>query len=316
MTLAHALARLLARHATLLMALSVLVGIAWQDLARLLAPWVAAASVGTMYLSCVRLDERVLKARLGRPALPIALVAWTTLVLPAIVFVVLRFVPITPELAAALLLIAATSPIVSVAAYCVFLGTDAELLMLAVLPAAVVSIASLPAFAGLVGIEGLAPGVLVLRLLGMIGTSLLLAAATRAFVTRARIEREAVWLDAIMVVFIVIVALGVSSGLREVILTRPAVVIEYFLATLAFNAMLQAASWLVFARCGPRVAASAALVGGCRNMAVLLAVVLGLVGPEIQLVLVMAQLQLFILPALMRPVYAALGVSARATSSS
>lgn len=290
------------------MAASVLVGLAAQDLALLLAPLVFLASMGTMYLSTIRLDERLLRARLARPMLPLAIVVWTTLVVPAIVVAIVKIVPMPPVVADALVLIAATAPIVSVAAYCVFLGTDAELLILAVLPATVLSIVSLPAFAALVGVDGLAPGVLVLRLLAMVGTSLALGALTRVFVSRAAIERQAVWLDAVMVVLIAIIAIGVCSGLTEIIAARPLVVVEYFVLTLAFNGLLQAVTWLVFARLGPRAAASAALVGGCRNMAVLLALVLGLVGPELQLILVIAQIQLFILPALLRPIYANLGV--------
>lgn len=294
------------------MAASVVVGVLWQELAAAFGPYVLAASIVTMYLTVVRLDVRVLGGWLRRPMLPAAIAVWTLLAVPLLVLSAVRWADAPPALAAALVVIAATPPIMSVGAYCAFLGTAAELLIVAVLPATVLSIVTLPAFAAAIGVAGVTPGGLVLTLLAIVGIALGGAALTRRFISFERIERNAAWLDAAMVLVIIVIGAGVTDGLRAVIAARPSVVFEYFLGTLVLNALLQTLTWCVFAGRGARLAASAALAGGCRNMALLIGVLAGKVEPDVQLLLVMAQVQLFLLPALMRPVYRRFGVFAGA----
>jgi bile acid:Na+ symporter, BASS family len=291
------------------MALAVPLGVLWQDLARVTAPLVVFAAIGSMYLSTVRLDTRLLAGWLRRPLLPIALVLWAMVVLP-LAGLAIGWTGVLPvAMAVALVLIAATPPIISVGTYCAFLGTEAELMLIAALPATVLSIASLPAFAAAIGVEGIAPQAMLGKLFAFVGVALGGAIVTRLFVSRERVEAHARTIDLLLIVTAGIVAIGVTDGLLAVIVARPIAALESFVAALAINAGLQAVTWLAFARRRPVEAGSAAAVGGSRNMALLLALTIGAVSPELQLVLVMAQLQLFLAPMLMRPVYARFGVS-------
>ena len=308
----------LLRHSTLCMAGSVVVGLLLQDLARLFAPVVVYVATATMFLSLVRLDTKVFLQHARRPGLAIAIIGWTTLVVPLLVLALVHALPLPSAVAAGILLIAATPPIVSVAAYCVFLGTDAALLTLVSIPATALCVLSLPAFAAWApgDLPGLAFGPLLIRTFIVVGIAMGGAMLVHRFVPRARIDAAAMPIDGMIIALIVATALGIMDGLAAVIAADPVRSITYFLATFVLNTVLQCLTALVFVRAGVVYAGSAALVGGFRNMALLLGLVIGRVGPELQLFLVMAQIQLFVMPALMRPVYALAGVTryARGTS--
>lgn len=304
------LARRVAGHSTLIMALSVLAGLLAQDLARTFSPLVLFASMSAMFLTALRIDRQALTAWIKRPALPVAIIVFTTLALPALTVLALRAVSIDASTALAVGLIIATPPIISVGAYCVFLGTDNELLTLSVLPATAVGIVTLPLFAEWFGLPGLTPMRLAVELLLVVGTAMGGAALLRLGVPLARIERHAPFFDLAAVVMMVIVAVGVTDGLTALIVAEPAKVIEAFIVTAVLSVVLQATAWVIFVRAGVRSAASVALVNGFRNMALLLGLLLGHVDASLQLLLVAGQLQLFLLPVLMRPIYRRLGVYA------
>lgn len=302
------LTRWVTSRSTLFMSVSVLVGLLVQDLARALSPLVLFASMSAMFLTALRIDRRALTAWLKRPWIPLAIIVCTTLLLPACAVMVLHAFTIEPTKALAIGLIIATPPIISVGAYCVFLGTDNELLTLSVLPATALGVATLPFFAELFGLPGLSPMRLAIELLLVVGTAMGGATVIRFFLSLERVERHAPALDFGAVVMMVIVAIGVTDGLAALIAASPLKVVDAFVTTAILSAGLQALGWLIFSRAGPRVAASVGLVNGFRNMALLLGLLLGHVDPSLQLLLVAGQLQLFLLPVLMRPLYRRYGV--------
>ncbi|NBS66538.1 MAG: hypothetical protein EBT33_19735 [Betaproteobacteria bacterium] len=309
MSASGALTRRFTRHATLFMSVSVLTGLLAQDLARLLAPLVIFASMGAMFLTALRLDRRLLLGWIRRPLIPISIVLFTTLVIPAMVIALTRTGALSPSVALACALIAATPPIISVGPYCVFLGTDNELLSLSVLPATAVGILTLPFYASLAGLPGLEPARLALELLAVVGTAMGGAVLIRLFIPLERVERHAPALDVGALLLMVTVAIGVTDGLASLILAEPAVVVEAFVVTAVLSLVLQALGWLAFYRFGARIGGSVALVNGLRNMALLLGLLIGQVDASLQLLLVLGQLQLFLLPSVMRPIYRRLGVA-------
>ena len=316
MSASGAVTRWLSRHATLFMSVSVLTGLLVQDLARLLAPLVIFASMGAMFLTALRLDRQLLLGWIRRPLIPVSIVLFTTLVIPAMVIALTRIGALSPAVALACALIAATPPIISVGPYCVFLGTDNELLSLSVLPATAVGILTLPFYASLAGLPGLEPARLALELLAVVGTAMGGAVLIRFFVPLERVERHAPTLDLGALLFMVTVAVGVTDGLASLIMAEPAVVVEAFVVTAVLSLVLQALGWLAFYRLGARIAGSVALVNGLRNMALLLGLLIGQVDASLQLLLVLGQLQLFLLPSVMRLIYRRLGLAPGLTASS
>ncbi len=310
MSAASVMARWVSGRATVLMFLSVILGLTVQDLARLLSPLVLFGSMGAMFLTALRLDPRLLMSWIRKPRVPVAIILFTTLLVPVFTVILIRAGWFAPEVALAIGLIAATPPILSVGAYCVLLGTDNELLTLSVLPATALGIVGLPFFAAIVGLPGLSPAGLAVELLMVVGTAMGGALLLRLVIPLKRIEQQVVALDFFAVLMMIIVAVGVTDGLGALIFEQPVKVVEAFAITAALSILLQAVGWLVFVRHGARVAASVALVNGFRNMALLLGLLLGHVDASLQLLLVCGQLQLFLLPMLMRLVYRRLGVSA------
>lgn len=316
MSASGAITRRLNRHATLFMSVSVLTGLLVQDLARLLAPLVIFASMGAMFLTALRLDRQLLLGWIRRPLIPVSIVLFTTLVIPAMVIALTRIGALSPAVTLACALIAATPPIISVGPYCVFLGTDNELLSLSVLPATAVGILTLPFYASLAGLPGLEPARLALELLAVVGTAMGGAVLIRFFVPLERVERHAPILDLGALLLMVTVAIGVTDGLASLIMAEPAVVVEAFVVTAVLSLVLQALGWLAFYRLGARIAGSVALVNGLRNMALLLGLLIGQVDASLQLLLVLGQLQLFLLPSAMRLIYRRLGLAPGLTASS
>jgi len=208
-----------------------------------------------------------------------------------------------------LLLLAATPPIISVGPYCALLGTDAEMLLTVVLPATVISIVTLPLFAALSGVAGLSPGGMLMNLLWVVGISLGGGFALRVWATPARIEQNASAWTLCMVLLMVFIALGVTHGLTAQITQDPAQVLQLLALTALFNLAWQWAGWLVFKRLTVQAAMSVSLISGFRNVAVLLGLVLGHVSADLQLMLVMAQIQLFVLPSVMKHFYLRMGLS-------
>jgi BASS family bile acid:Na+ symporter len=290
----QALSSFLARHATALMLLGVATGLLAQPLAAMVSPFVLYLSMGAMFLSALRIDPRQLRAWAQRTRLMAAVWVWTLLVVPAVVWLALPVLNLPVYMGVGLLLLAATPPIISVGPYCALLGTDAEMLLTMVLPATVISIITLPMFAALSGVAGLSPGGMLINLLWVVGISLGGGFALRVWATPARIEQNASAWTLCMVLLMVFIALGVTHGLT---------------LTALFNLAWQWAGWQVFKRLSVQAAMSISLISGFRNVAVLLGLVLGHVTPDLQLMLVMAQIQLFVLPSVMKFFYLRMGLT-------
>jgi len=167
----------------------------------------------------------------------------------------------------------------------------------------------LPLFAALSGVAGLSPGGMLMNLLWVVGISLGGGFALRVWATPERIEQNASAWTLCMVLLMVFIALGVTHGLTAQITQDPALVLQLLALTALFNLAWQWAGWQVFKRLTVQAAMSVSLISGFRNVAVLLGLVLGHVTPDLQLMLVMAQIQLFVLPSVMKFFYLRMGLT-------
>ena len=82
----------------------------------------------------------------------------------------------------------------------------------------------------------------------------------------------------------------------------------FLVAAVVFNAGLQALGALAFRGRGRLGALTVGLVLGNRNMALMLVLMAGVVGPDFGLYVAMAQLPIYLLPSLGTPIYRRLGV--------
>jgi BASS family bile acid:Na+ symporter len=142
-----------------------------------------------------------------------------------------------------------------------------------------------------------------LRLALMVGGAFAVAGIARRLVPREAIARNARLLDAISVTNLVIFAIAIMHGVTAFAIERPGFVALATLAAFAANLLLQAVSVAVFWRLGVRRALTVGLCAGNCNMGLVLVALQGTAPPEVTVFFAMAQVPMYMLPALQEPVY-------------
>ncbi len=291
------------RHATLLMAAGVLLGLAVPPLATLARPLLIPTLLIPLTLALVRLDWSAIAAWRHRPGTATLLIIWLLGVSPLIVWAATSaLLPFGfPEpLRHALVLMAASSPIVSSVAIALIVGLDATLAVVAVLLAtALVPLTLPPMAAALVGVSlEIGIGTFMLRLTALVGGAFGAAWLVRRIVPAAKLVTARELLDGLTVLNLVLFGLAIMDGVTAYALERPAYVLTALAAAYAFNLLLQAAARAAFAWLGRRGALTAALVSGNCNMGLVLVALEGKASFEITVFFALAQIPMYTLPAL------------------
>jgi BASS family bile acid:Na+ symporter len=253
----------------------------------------------------VRLDWGAFRVYAGRPALVTLMIAWLMAVSPLLVWAVLAPFDLPAALRQALVLGAASSPIVSCAALSLILGLDAALAVVVLLLCTALVPLTLPPLAlALLGMKlEIEVWSFMLRLGLLVGVTFGAAALIRALVPARVLERNARLLDGIAVLNMVAFAIAIMHGVTALALERPGYVLGVTVAAFASNLLLQALGTAAFWRLGPRAALTAGLMTGNCNLGL---VMVGL-GPQADIDLVaffaMGQLPMYMLPGLLFPLY-------------
>ena len=296
----------LGRHASPLFVIGVFAGVLAPPLASLLQPLLLPAILLPFIVALLKLEPLALVQHLRRPGLVIGLVAWSLLGAPLFITILLRPLPLEPELAALMVTTAACAPLMAAGALAMLLGLDVALALLVVVPAtALVPLTVPPVALWLAGLTIDLPATeLGLRLAVLILGSGLLALALRRWLGAPRLRASAPVLDGLAVLGFVVFAVGVMDGFTATALERPGFVAAIVLAVFALNAGLQALTalclWPFLAR---RAALTAGLVAGNNNLGLVLASVID-TAPSTMLVFVAAaQFPIYLLPILQRRLY-------------
>jgi BASS family bile acid:Na+ symporter len=210
-----------------------------------------------------------------------------------------------PGIVGALVIFATGCAATSGAAFARLVGLDPELTLLATLATTVlVPFTAPPMVHLLIGID-LAlslPGFMA-RLGLVVGVPLLLSLLIRRLAGPARLAPLGPAIDGAVVWIVVLYGFGVMKGLAARLLDDPAWVAQAAAAAFLGNFGLNLVTTLAFAAMGWRVAASAGLLGGNRNMALYLAILPAAADPRIGLFFALCQFPLFLSPFLLRPIY-------------
>jgi BASS family bile acid:Na+ symporter len=293
------------RHATRFMALGVLVGLVAPPLAELAAPLLLPTLLIPLAIALTRLDWSAAARYRTRPWLVALLLAWLLVASPALVAAIAALLPLPVALEHALVLMAASSPIVSAVAISFLVGLDAPLAIVLVVLATAIAPVTLPLVARLLlGIDLQIPlAQFMLRLALMVGGAFVVAGVARRLVPRAAIARNRRVLDAVSVLNLVVFAIAIMHGVTAFAAERPLYVAVATLAAFAANIVLQAVSIAVFWRLGRLRALTVGLCAGNCNMGLVLVALQGEAPFEIAVFFAMAQLPMYMLPALQEPVY-------------
>jgi BASS family bile acid:Na+ symporter len=301
------------RRGTTLLASGLFVGLALQPVAHTIWPLLPTLVFLLTAATMLRIDWPQVIAH-GRHPLRIAvLVLWALVVSPVLMAAITKVLGLSTGLAQALVLWAAAPPLMSLPAIALLLGLDGALALLVMVTATFLMPLTLPPLLlGLMGLDlgiGIAP--LMLRLALFVGGAGAVAGLLRWLFGRERLGCLGTEISGINVLLLVLFAVAVMDGMPRHIVNEPLRVLGYCIAALGASVGLQAVSFLSFGWLGRFAALTVGLVGGNKNMAVVWASLsAGAAGsPDLMLYFACAQLPIYLLPAVLAPIYRRLGAT-------
>ena len=301
----------LGQHATLFLAGGALLGLLVPQLATLARPLLILGLVVPLIIALVRLDWSALAAYAQRPVLVGAIVVWMLVVSPVLMWLALKLFDFPPALVQALVLMAAASPIISCAALSLIMGLDAALAVVVIVVTTALMPFSLPSVAlMLLGLQiDIDLATFMLRLALIVGGAFAAAFAVRKFVPREALAANARVLDGTSVAILLIFIFAIMDGVTAVAIARPGYVALVTLAAFIANIALQALGALVGLKLGLRQALTVGFMTGNCNMGLVMVALADKADFDVIVFFAMAQLPMYMLPALLRPIYRRLLVS-------
>jgi predicted Na+-dependent transporter len=296
----------LGRRGTSALPLMPIIGIALPSLGALLKPLVATAVFLLLVLAFLRVDLAALRDHARRPMTVAAIAVWTMLVLPACLcwgYGLLGVDVRSADLMLALVLQAVTSPMMSSPAIAAMLGLDAALVLLGMVICTALVSFSAPVFVRLfVGdVMPISPLALGLKLFAMLLGSALTALVIRKLAGQARVARYAEHMDGLSVILMFIFIAAVTGGVGALLLSDPLTVLALTALAFVLTLLLSTSTMVVFAWLGRPQAAALGLMASQRNMGLMLGAAGAVLPDLVWLYLGLAQLPIYTLPQLMKP---------------
>lgn len=297
------MAGFLVRHSRWFLAACVFVGVALPSVSAALFPFLPPAVVGLLILSLLRMDWGQVRVLGKRPGIVVLALAWILAGAPLVMAAMVEVLAVGPGVAAGLVLMAASAPLMSAPALAVLIGLDGTLAVVLVVAATLLLPVTAPILTDALAGLPLPAADLMLRLGVTVGGSVAGALVLRRVIGRARLAAWAPRIDALSVLFLIFFAVAIMQGVRPALAEAPLRTLLIVLGAFAANAGLQLAGALIFWWSGRARALTIGLVGGNCNMALLLAVLPADVHPDVPLYFALGQFPIYLLPALLTPVY-------------
>jgi len=295
----------LARRASPILAIALLVGVVLPDVARLVKPLFGVALVTLMICAALRIEWNAVLGNLRLPRLPVVILAWVMIGAPLAMAAALLVLAPSPALANSMVLAATCPVLVAVPAFALLMRLDAALaLVLMVASHLLLPLVQPPLALWLLGVElRIDPLTLMQRLGLFIGGCFGAAALIRHLAGRERIDRARSTIDGMAVGALVIFGIGVMDGFTETLLAQPGRVALFVLGAVFANFGLQAAGGLAFAWAPRTPGLTAALACGNRNLGLLIPVLGEAADPDFLLFIACGQVPIYLVPAVLGPLY-------------
>ncbi len=297
----------LGAQGTRAIALSLFVGMALPPLSAVMKPLIPHAVFLLLVTAFTRVDAEAVWRRLSRPWLVIAVVGWMMVVLPLGFGALLHVSGIAtwePGILIAFVLMASAPPIMSSPGITYLLGLDGALSLTILVAALVVTPVLCPLVIDML-VGAMLPVSsldLAVRLAGLLGGSLVVAAILRLLMGRARIEASSRVFDGANVVLLFVFAVAIMDGVAARLIADPLLVLGFLAAAIAIALVFIVGSALVFRFTGLDPSITIGVSCGNRNMA-LMAAALASVIPDISWIFfAIAQVPIYVLPWMMKPV--------------
>lgn len=292
----------LGRHATAFLAGGVFLGLALQGLAAILKPLLMPSIAALLFLSVLRLDWALIAGYARRPLVAALASLWQLVASPLLVWGLAGLIGLPPVLATALILNAAASPVMSSPAFARLLGLNAELVVVVLAATTIVLPLTLAPVALWLLRQGtvIDPADYAARTALYLVLPLAAAAAFRALAGSDRIAARDAGIQGLIVIVLLVFAVAVMDGVTARLAGEWRLVLLFLAAATAHNLGFQLATVWIFRPAGRRSAMSLGLAAGYRNMALVVAVTGG-TAPDLLLYLAIAQVPIYVLPFLTRP---------------
>ncbi len=302
---AHVL-RHMGGRATMLLPFSLALGIAFQNIAAATRPMVGPLAIILLMLALARTDWARVRALLRQPGAAIVLAIAQLILVPLIVWPIWQALGMWPGLIAALCLSAMGPGVISAATTAGFLRLDTSLALLMTLITNFLVPFTLPPLAlGLLGLDlKLSATDLSLRLAFIAGTAFAGAMLIRWWLGPARLRDASPTLDGLSVIVLMVFAIPLMDGIVARAEADPwklaGFVAGSFAGMLMTNMVLALAALPFLER---RVALTAGYCSGFRHNALLMAVLPVTADPDIFLFIAAVQIPIYVMPALLQPIY-------------
>ncbi len=240
-----------------------------------------------------------------RPLLPLLLSLWCLGISPVVLALVIRLFSVPDYLAQAIVLWAASPPMIAAAVFAMLLRLDGALAMGVTIVCMLIMPMTAPPLALL--LTGLSVNIDVLTLTLRVGVFMASAAAVawaaQRIIGRDRLMKRSNELSGVSVIVLVAYGASLMPVVREEIATEPARVLLFVVVAYVTNLAFQAVSCLLFVRFGRLHCATAGLLAGNRNMSVICANLGVAATPEVMLFFAAIHLPIYTLPWILRRLY-------------
>jgi BASS family bile acid:Na+ symporter len=306
---------LIGRYGTQGFAASIFLGLALPQFAAAARPFLAVSIFVFVTITFARVDSAALRVLLRRPAPLVLASAWLMLAPAAAAAVALAAIgreSLDPGLVLGVAVLGAAPPIMSAPAVAMLLGFPATLVTAAVLLTTTLAPLVSPLLAEVIAgaVVPLDLGILVRRLVFLIGGAILAAGVLRFVMGEARIRAHKAQFDGIGVVMYLLFAIAAMDGVLAAAVTDPGRVARFVAVAFAIS-IGGFATALVLLR--PLAPADRFVLGygtGQRNMGLLIAA-LGAATPDTTfLFFALAQFPIYLMPQIVKPLARRLGAVA------
>ncbi|MBT3660214.1 MAG: hypothetical protein HOK25_05725 [Rhodospirillaceae bacterium] len=298
----------LARHAMTAMVGAVFLGLVAPSMATLLNPFLAPSVWLLLVVSLLRINPEDSAQHIRRPWRIGGLLIWSLAITPAAMFAFVGLFDLPTGIAGAMILAAGSSPLISTPALALLMGLDGAMVLLVMLTSTLLVPLTLPGVAlVLLGLEmDLGAGELTARMAALVGSAVLTTLILRKVFGARPFRRIGDQLDGTVVFLLIVFAVAIMDGLTARLLAEPRFVFFVMALTFAAYIGLMVLTILMLAiiapKWGKRVILSVGFAAGCRNLAVILAVLPAGVDPDMIMYFAVGQFPIYIMPAVMKPI--------------
>ncbi len=295
----------LGRAGTTALPAGIVLGLVFPGLAEIARPYLAPTVFLMLTVTMVRVRPQEALAYLARPVHLAIMLAAMMLVLPTVLALVLQAINLPPDMVTAIVLYALSPPLLASAAIALMLGLNYPMTLVTSMTATMLAPLIVPPL--LDALVGVQLDISVIDLMLRIGLitfgSLVLALTLRRLFGPPRIEAARDHIAGTFVLLMFVFAVSIMDSVVDRLADAPMDVALYTGVVFLVNLALQAVGLISALVLGRDEGTAVAMMTGNRNMGITISVMGMPSDSDVFLFFALAQVPIFLFPALLRPLY-------------